>query len=365
MVAFKGNGMREIREGSFPRRLRWLILTGNELETLPGDLGACGRLEKCMLAGNRLRALPGSMASCRKLGLLRLSSNQFESLPAWLFEMPELAFLSFAGNPCSDSANVQNPVLDEISWEDLEVQHLLGEGASGVISKGLWNRPGGEKEVALKIFKGALTSDGSPLDEMNATILAGQHANLINPLGRIHAHPENAQGLVMQLIPSSYTNLGLPPSMQSCTRDCFPEDVGFGLFTVLSILRGIASAAAHLHSRNILHGDLYAHNILLDRASGHALLGDFGAATTYASFDGEGGEGGEGWMKKVEKLEVLAFGHLVEDLLGLVEWRVDGVMEEKEMRVLEGLNGVHWRCVGGVVGERPGFKEVVEVLEEI
>jgi hypothetical protein len=369
MVAFKGNGMTTIPEHSFPRRLRWLILTGNEIEELPQSIGGCERLQKCMLAGNRLRGLPASMAQCRKLGLLRLSSNRLERLPGWLFELPELSFLSFAGNPCSAPLSAStNPVLDEIAWDELEVGKLLGEGASGIISKGLWK---GKGEVAVKLFKGEVTSDGSPLDEMAATIAAGRHPNLIDPLGSITSHPDSKHGLVLQLIPPTYTNLGLPPTLESCTRDSYPPSTTFSLQTVLKILRGIASAAAHLHERGIVHGDLYAHNILIDTLSGHALLGDFGAATIYG--------GGCEYRDRLERMEVLGFGHLVEDLLGLVVHNVGmgsegegqeqgggwDLIGEKDAMVVEALNGVHWRCVDPVVSARPSFAEVMEELEGI
>ncbi|TVY50667.1 Ras guanine nucleotide exchange factor L, partial [Lachnellula cervina] len=248
MIAFKSNAMTCIPENAFPRKLRWLILTDNRLEALPESIGRCAGLQKCMLAGNRLRGLPDGMRACRKLGLLRLSGNLMEGVPGWVLGLPELSYLSFAGNPCSSRGSnsgggngVDKAMLDEIAWEDLEIQHVLGEGASGVISKGIWKHfpspspspststseqekaPEVDIDVAVKVFKGALTSDGSPLDEMHATITAGKHPNLIDPLGRI----TGKTGLVLQLIPPTYTNLGLPPSLDSCTRDSFPADTVF------------------------------------------------------------------------------------------------------------------------------------------
>ncbi|KAH6663185.1 hypothetical protein B0J14DRAFT_609518 [Halenospora varia] len=367
MVAFKGNHMTTIPENSFPRRLRWLILTGNEIEELPRSIGKCERLQKCMLAGNKLRALPEEMRACRKLGLLRLSGNEIEVLPSWIFELPELSFLSWAGNPCAqrlDPTSISNPVLDDVHWEELEVQQLLGEGASGVISKGAWRRKQQEeqehKEVAIKLFRGAITSDGSPADEMLATITAGKHPNLINPLGQIHSHPTPEQlGLVLELIPPTYENLGLPPNFDSCTRDAFHDEMVFSVDMAHGILLGIASAAEHLHEKGIKHGDLYAHNILLDKSSGHALLGDFGAATVYSKSHSH--------AEYIEKMEVFAFGHLVEDLLGLVERKVDGdgegIMDEKDAYRIEGLNSLHWKCSNPVVLDRPCFREVREELE--
>jgi hypothetical protein len=352
MIAFKNNHMTTIPEGSFPRKLRWLILTNNKIETLPSSIGHATRLQKCMLAGNRLSSLPPEMAHCRKLGLLRLSSNNLASLPDWLFQFPELSFLSFAGNPCAPSS-AENPTLDEISWSSLAVHQLLGEGASGIISKGTWRSADGDREVAIKVFKGELTSDGSPLDEMNACITAGQHPNLIDPIGKIHGHPEK-KGLVLQLIPPHYTNLGLPPDFETCTRDRFATDTAFSVAQCREILYGVADAAMHIHGRGIAHGDLYAHNTLIDK-SGHALLGDFGAATIYGESEKK---------EEIERMEVLAFGHLIEDLVGLVEHRLDGdeVLGEKDGYVIEGLNALHYKCTNPIVLERPDFAEVVEVL---
>lgn len=350
MIAFKGNRMTTIPEGAFPRKLRWLILTNNEIESLPDSIGQCHRLQKCMLAGNRLTALPDEMSHCRKLGLLRLSSNRLMEIPPWLFHLPELSFLSFAGNPCTPTF-ADNPILSNITWSELSVHQLLGEGASGIISKGTWKSET-EKHVAIKLFKGEVTSDGSPADEMNACIAAGQHSNLIDPIGKIHGHPEK-RGLVLELIPPHYTNLGLPPTLDSCTRDAFHPETAFTIEKCKSILSGIAAAATHLHERGIAHGDLYAHNILIDD-HGHALLGDFGAATIY---------GREFRMKEeLERMEVFAFGHLVEDLLGLVERKVDGE-SEKDAIIIEGLNVLHWKCSNPVVLGRPSFAEVFEELD--
>lgn len=118
----------------------------------------------------------------------------------------------------------------------------------------------------------------------------------------------------------------------------------------MAILRSVASAAAHLHARGIAHGDLYAHNILIDEA-GHALLGDFGAATIYRTTHANG--------EAIERLEVLAFGHLIEDMLGLVDhWTVD-----QEGEFLDLLHTLHRWCVSGTALDRPSFVEICKVLE--
>ncbi|KAK3400660.1 outer arm dynein light chain 1 [Sordaria brevicollis] len=402
MVAFRSNGMTSIPEGSLPPRLRWLILTDNQIETLPEDLGKCERLEKCMLSGNRLSSLPETMSQCKNLALLRLSANRFSTIPSWLFSLPKLAFLSFAGNPCVEAqtsaatAKAGNRFdLEKIEWKKLEVQETLGEGASGVISKGLWKQSEEyAEEVAIKVFKGAgVMSDGTPADELAAVLAAGFHEGLITVLGKVVGHPDEVVegsedekktkfqgGIVMQLIPEYYSALGLPPSFDTCSRDCFPEDASLSASEALGMLTGIAGAAAHLHQRGIAHGDLYAHNILGSKADRHALLGDFGAATIYGT-DAEVYAG-------MEKLEVLAFANLLEDVLGLIRKDMEKKPEtavvvasdaaapptmrdsseltkEEEEAVVQGLEKLHKQCADPLVDSRPSFEDIEVELEDL
>jgi hypothetical protein len=215
-----------------------------------------------MLAGNQLCFLPDEMAACRKLGLLRLAANRFERLPDWLFELPELAFFSFAGNPCSGisatSLDEAASSLADVNFEHLQIHAVAGEGASGVVSVATWKGPEQTQPVAVKLFKGGVTSDGTSTDEMRACIQARGHPSLVNTMGIIRAHPQGREGLVLELIPGC-AKLGLPPSFQSCTRDCFPpEEARFTMKQGLEILLQVASAAVHLHSRGVAHGDIYA-----------------------------------------------------------------------------------------------------------
>ncbi len=74
MVAFRSNGMAEIPEDAFPPRLRWLILTDNNVATLPASIGRCSRLQKCMLAGIGYKRCPRRWHCAR-------SSACFDSVP--------------------------------------------------------------------------------------------------------------------------------------------------------------------------------------------------------------------------------------------------------------------------------------------
>lgn len=346
MVAFKSNGMTTIPEHHFPPNLRWLILTDNKIEKIPQSIGGCSRLQKCMLAGNQLRDLPQEMQQCKKLALLRISANQFTVFPLWLLEMPELAHLAFGGNPVVSSVRVE-PSQEHIPWNQLETREILGQGASGIIYRGYYRQAGtASNDVAIKLFKGAVTSDGLPHDEMIACVEAGKHSNLINPLAPISGYPERREGLVLELISPNYKNLGGPPNLDTCSRDTYPPDTSLTVPQVKEILAGIASAAEHIHARGISHGDLYAHNILF-REDGHALLGDFGAATIYKEVRNE----------KLEKLEVLAFAHLIEDMLSLMK---DESEQAEKFRTT--CKDVWVKCSRPVVSERPLFSEILPVL---
>ena len=348
MVGFKANRIRQLSGQALPVQLRWLILTDNAMTALPAEIGRCTQLQKLMLAGNQLSALPPELAACHKLELLRVSANRLTALPEWLLRMPRLTWLACGGNPFGETAEaqaLQHSPIAHIAWSDLEMQQQLGQGASGVIQQALLNTPQGLLPVAVKLFKGAVTSDGWPHTEMAVCLHAGTHPQLIPALGQITGHPAGTQGLVMPLIDPLMRNLAGPPSMASCTRDTYAETTRFTLSAALQLAHGIASAGRYLHQRGVMHGDLYAHNILHD-GQGNALLGDFGAAWLLGST-------GPSTAQALQQLEVRAFGCLLEELLD----RCD--VSDTLHAALTGLQDLTQKCLRETPDERPGF-EVIE-----
>jgi hypothetical protein len=349
MVGFKANKIRTVPGAALPPRLRWLILTDNELESLPPEIGQCGDLQKLMLAGNQLTVLPAELAQCSRLELLRTAANQLTELPAWLLALPRLSWLAYAGNPFdakAEAAVVARHPMGNIAWPELALEQQLGEGASGVIYRASWQRAGlGAKAVAVKIFKGAVTSDGLPHSEMLACIGAGPHPSLIAVEGKISQHPTGAEGLVLELIDPAYGNLAGPPSLATCTRDVYAPGTTFTLAAAVRLAHSIASAAAHLHAQGILHGDLYAHNILA-KPTGEALLGDFGAASFFDVVSPE--------ALFLQRLEARAFGCLLEELLAHCPTGDAGA--------LAALTDLQRRCTQPVVAERPLLAEIEQVL---
>ncbi|MCB2762487.1 hypothetical protein KQ899_15910, partial [Listeria monocytogenes] len=79
---------------------------------------------------------------------------------------------------------------------------------SGVIHRAGWHQPDGStRKVALKLFKGEVTSDGTPAREMAACLTAGRHAQLIEVRGQLAGHPQGRDGLVLELLDDAYRNL--------------------------------------------------------------------------------------------------------------------------------------------------------------
>lgn len=300
MIGFKTNQIQTVSAEALPSKLRWLILTDNQIEQLPDCFERLPQMQKLMLAGNRLTSLPDSIASCHNLQLIRVSANQLTEFPKVLTQLPNLAWCAISGNPFCQEKN-ESTTLEEADLSAFEMKELLGEGASGHIY--LAHHPESNEHKAIKLFKGGVTSDGYAKDEMRACITAGEHHNLVCVEAQI---AEESPGLVMKLIPENYFNLGQPPSLESCTRDCFPKGFSLEAQELLEILRQATSALMHLHERDLIHGDFYAHNVLIGDQS-HLLLGDFGAASHLHGLTKDE-------IESLIRMEKRALAHFIEDL---------------------------------------------------
>ncbi|MFQ6332803.1 leucine-rich repeat-containing protein kinase family protein [Methylophilus sp. 3sh_L] len=321
MIGFKANQIKHIAESAIPTQtLRWFIVTDNALTKVPHALGECSKLQKLMLAGNQLSSLPASLANCHALELLRISANQFETLPEFLFDLPKLTWLAYAGNPFCNAIEqtlISQHHIPRIDWPTLTLQQVLGEGASGVTYQAVMQDKNTHESVAVKLFKSGLTSDGLPRCEMHANMLAGEQPNLVGVKGVIHNHPQGIEGLVMPLLDADLKVLAKPPSYESCTRDLYTDDLTLTPQQAEFILKGITQAAEHLHAHGLMHGDLYAHNILWGPEK--VVLSDLGGAS-FLPLDNPA------LTQKILKLEVRALAVLAEELVAVVSNSGGGVI---------------------------------------
>lgn len=344
MIGFRNNQIDKIVENSLPLSTRWLILTDNKLRELPNSIGNLTLLQKFMLSGNQLSSLPQTLSKCHNLELLRIAVNNLDEFPNCLLSLPRLSWLAYSGNPfCAKHPDVNNE-LEKVEWNNLEIKELLGEGASGHIYKAI----SAKKEVAIKVFKGAITSDGLPKEEMDINISMGRHQHLIDVLASVTGHPKEKDVLMLELIPQSYFNLGLPPTLKSCSRDVYSNGFSLTLVEVIKILQGMAEAALHMHERGIMHGDFYAHNIMIDKDA-NAILCDFGGASYFDPKEKQ-------VRNNLERLEVRAFGCLIEELLVLCTEDTSDILKKDKLEVLQE------KCMSLENEKRPLFKEILSSL---
>lgn len=300
MVGFKSCKISTIADGVLPAGLRGLIVTDNRLQHLPDSIGKYTRLQKLMLAGNQLNALPDTFVNLTNLQLLRMASNNFLDFPDVVTHLPQLGWYSDAANPLHQTFQGE---FKEISWNDIVLGEKIGESASNTVYKAILKDEG---EVAVKLYGSDISTDGLPEDEMNACLLAGAHPNIIGGLGKLIDVPDGKYGFVMPLIPADYQTLGDRPDFVTLTRDVFDSHETFSLEFVTRVLQDVAEALSHCHQKGVMHGDIYAHNILSNH-KGESKLGDFGAASLYQPGSQDGA--------LRERIDVAGFGYLIEDLL--------------------------------------------------
>lgn len=347
VVGFKANRIAHVPASALPPALRWLVLTDNAITQLPAALGERPALQKLMLAGNQLQSLPPSLAGAQRLELVRLAANHLSDVPGWLTELPRLAWLALAGNPLG-WALPPLPPLAAVPWGQLQLGALLGEGASGHIYRVERQHSTTAEALALKLFKGAVTSDGLPEHERAACLAAGQHPALCTPSAELCDHPQGASGLLLPLMPPSLRNLAGPPSLDSCTRDVYPSGSHLEVHAAVRLAHTVAQAVAHLHAAGVMHGDLYAHNIVCNPANGDALLSDFGAATRLPADQ-------PALSRALQALEVRALGCLLEEL-------ADHALAGSGVDAMARLGQ---RCQHPQPGQRPTVAEVCGDLQAL
>src|SRR5690606_9419289 len=147
----------------------------------------------------------------------------------------------------------------------------------------------------------------------------------------------------------SFRVLASPPSLASCTRDCYAPQQRFDAERVLKIAAGVASVMQHLHARGILHGDLYGHNLLVD-PSGRTLLSDFGAASFHDPPAAAG--------RALQRLKARAFGCLLGALLERCE---DAEQDPHLQRLAE----LRQQCLLDPPLQRPDFGSLVSAINAI
>lgn len=370
MLGLKGNKLRRLPDGICNLKdMRALFLTSNELALLPKGIEQLTSLRKLQASRNRFRELPDDeLARLPSLELLRAAACDLERVPHGLCRSPTLCWLAFAGNPCFMPGNaaalrdqvkaLQRPlgdvVLEDATLSDEEYGGASA-GADGVVACRL---KGKEDALVLKWLQAASVSpDGDAEDELLATVairgastalprLVALVEDATKPVRRIGLLLERAWGEPLAKKPRDTVR------MLRCRWDGAELRFSFSAAFAAQCVYDVARALAAMHERRIAHGDVYAHNLLVQR-DGSATLIDFGAAFFYPEGFG------------AEKLEVRAFGLFVEDLVEHTLRVRDAGETRRDGRALTELRDLAGTCMSREVSRRPAFAECVFRCEEI
>eukprot|EP00775_Hariotina_reticulata_P004107 gene4107-4353_t len=349
-----------------------LFITDNQLATLPQGFGSLSSLVKLQASFNPFTHLPEDMfQNLRELEMFRLAVGQLLHWPPGLAEsggLPKLAWCSLGSNPAALPVKVLPETLPRVMRHQLHIGLKLGAGASGEVFLG---RHQGQ-EVAVKIFvAGIVSPDGCIQEEMGiscsvdhphltkvrALVIQPQQGDSIpaddgSPLVPVAAGGAgDVVGLVLELVHGK--PLAAKPTSEHLLRCKWAEEDVFAGTQVLKVCHGIAGALAYLHSQGTCHGDVYAHNILVDRQSGHAVLCDFGASFCY-----DATVAGRFW----QAMEVRAYGLFMQDMVDrLADAGVAGVGVTSACcasGLRQQLEALVEQCLAGSAMHRPTFANI-------
>jgi len=379
---------------SIPPNLVHLILTNNNIDRLYGQtlFRRLKNVRKLMLSHNQITCFGSDgntgwdgdgignddngyndISQMVNLELLRLAGNKLTFLPPTLWTLPKLTWLTISGNPLTaiPTATTRNsPQIDITSLAEPPTVTNLGKGASGTVRTYLYEG----KEVAVKILHG-VTSDGRAEDELAIYSMVGgtgKDHNIVGCIGTLldgsgggGGHGEKEKGVVMERLPPGLRDLASPPTIVEVTQDRWDADSEGERFTpsfVMNALEDLVEAMVHLHGTvGVAHGDVYAHNMKVNRKTGHLFLLDFGASYVVGDY----------WME-AERLEVRAVGVLIGELSDrmIAVGGIFGVGDEESgastvlslQRLLVKLSD---RCVDVDVRKRPSLREIQSNLSQL
>lgn len=317
LLGLKGNRLARLPPSiGALRRLTALFLTDNRLEVLPPEIGQLTELRKLQAASNRLRGLPEQMCAMARLELLRVPVNAISDVKAVAAALsaPRLRWLSLASNAAFDTPQAAKDALAAlpvVDFAELRSMGALSDEEFGGASGGEVTRVFSPKhgEVALKLFaaasSGVVSPDGAAEDERALVAHLGDECEHV-PVALARLEGER-KGLLLRLVEGR--PLAMKPRDSVRMLRCrYAADALFDARWALSVARGVAAGACHMRERGVCHGDIYAHNVLVDDA-GKATLIDLGASFAYAR------QGSDSAASRViEAAESRALGTLISEL---------------------------------------------------
>mmetsp|Transcript_20299 Transcript_20299/g.30378 ORF Transcript_20299/g.30378 Transcript_20299/m.30378 type:complete len:538 (+) Transcript_20299:36-1649(+) len=355
VLAFRYNHITNLNVDVLPASsLEWLILTGNKIDFIPNSISRLTKLRKLMLSHNRISSLPKTFRNLQSLEMIRIANNALQTLPSLLGTMPKLAWIAAGGNPfCQRLIENRHSTKPVVSRSELDFGKQVGKGSGGITYKAVWRG----NVVAVKIWNNAgQFSDGSPDGEIKTHSFL-HHPNVAGSIGSL-SPPD--RGLILRWLDNA-RQLGEAPSLTSVTQDLPPVSINFPSMSPKNLIRTaltLAKALEYMHSTGFAHGDIYLHNTLEainKNGSFTAFVSDLGAAFPYDKVK-------DAWM---EKVEILAFCHLLADL---ATFSVSTASTPARSPAASRLLGFATNCLDhqhSPIANRPRFATILRQLEEL
>ncbi|GAX81710.1 hypothetical protein CEUSTIGMA_g9138.t1 [Chlamydomonas eustigma] len=362
-----------------------LFLTDNKITEFPEGFGQLSSLVKLQASFNELRNLPEELGNLPKLELMRVAVCSISQLPASIISTAmgnceasldelaagasclwsNLAWFSLGGNLACRQMPKPRPDVVSIAMEDIQLlNEKLGDGASGEVLRASYQG----REVAVKSFRSDVSPDGRTAEEV-AIACHVDHPNLTRVLATVQSAGQtsapNSVAAVIAVVMEIYNGapLAAKPTSEHLLRCKWDPNKSISCGYAHKVALGVSSALAYLHGLFICHGDVYAHNILVDTA-GKAIVCDFGASFCYE-------EGQRGFW---QSMEVRAFGLFLQDLINQVSLEnpiFSLGRKEEEAALQAGMDGpalveqlkslAKW-CLCLVPAARPSFSELETAL---
>jgi len=259
----------------------------------------------------------------------------------------------------------------QIDFTEIKIEKEIGQGAYGVVYKGVWRNTG----VAVKNLK---SFDTNVLNDFKREIALMMNLRPHNNVVLFFGITENPLCIVTEFCDggSLYEYL---------TKNKNPEPT-----FLTEVIKGIAAGVLHLHSEGIVHRDLAARNILISKQA--AKVSDFGLSrvteTDESANTTTSNVGPLKWMapecltekKYSQKSDVWSFGVVIWEILhpGSIPYPdLDAFMaahkvisraaqlEVPDFEVAPTLHKVMNDCFTYSVAERPTFKILCAELDEL
>eukprot|EP00198_Chlamydomonas_reinhardtii_P005712 XP_001695048.1 predicted protein [Chlamydomonas reinhardtii] len=188
---------------------------------------------------------------------------------------------------------LRRDIMSGINDTQLQIMSVVGSGAFGTVYRGQWQ--GLEVAVKTVVFSASSENRKRALQEaalcqsINHRNIVATYAVDVQPLGAVTtpvlANPNARNSTLSNLldwrlyIVQEYCDGG--PLRKVVQSRYLQTDTGPNMRVICEVALELAQALAHLHSKNVIHGDLNPNNVLLKRDSSSPIgfrvkMADFG-----------------------------------------------------------------------------------------